>query len=219
MMELNPTILRSPLCPWALRRMFWGFLLTNLPISGPKFSIGSVHVQLTSACLGWFIVASSLTFILELSPRINRMRWMVFIFAAASLFKLRPDIDIVTQWPVYLIASLFVVLEARIIWELCGLVRSVAATLGDSALATKAHRRRKAFVICLVGFLLLFPALNHLPEPTIPFVAPVLVGVYITVACFILGLMRSAEEICLSHSHEPTGPLISPGDPGAAMPA
>lgn len=199
MIEVNVEIIRTQRCAAAFQSMFWAFVF----FLDFRLGVNNVHVDVLPDLIGWFMIASALTSILDLSRVVPTLRTLSYWLLFLSLFDVI-EIRIpmtqsgnVTTWisPTFFLSTISTILDILLIWKLCGLIMAMAATVDGATIWRRADFRRKLYVSCAV--LLSIAVLISFAVPPFVLVA-VVVGlpVSIIVFCLMMGLMSGTARMC-----------------------
>ncbi len=198
-MSLNRDVLHSERCASAFGRMFWAFLF----FLDFRLGYNEIHVDILPDFIGWILIATALTSILDLAQVVAGVRILAYWLVFLSLFDL-VEIHItlsrsgnMTTWisPTFPVQVVVAVLDIVLVWRLCGLIIEMALAAENTTIRDRASFRRKLYVALAVLATLATPVLFVAPGLAL---AAVIIGlpVAITVFCLMMGLMRGTEKMC-----------------------
>jgi len=202
-MDINEDVMSSEQCASAFGRIFWAFLFFL------DFRVGfnNMHVDILPDFIGWIMIATALTAIIDLSPRVAGIRtlanWLIFL-SLFDLVQIRIPLShsgTFTTWitPTFPVGIIATILAIILIWNLCGLIIDMANVAADPTIGGRADFRRKLYVALLVlgtiaaGISLIVP-------PFVLLAVVVVLPMAIIVFCLMMGLMKGTENMCRSFS-------------------
>ena len=148
MIEINRYVMHSKDCGDAFDRMFWACFW------GLDFhvSIQGLKIDLLLDFLGWMMVVSAFTSILDLSPVVSKLRIYASILLVLSLsdFVQLEDGASMFGAPAHAWDLATGLLLLVLIWSLAGLIRAMANSVGEDDIASKAHLYRMINVVLVL---------------------------------------------------------------------
>ena len=200
MVEVNTNTIRTRQCATAFQHMIWAFIF----FVDVRLGINNVHLDVLPDVIGWAIIASALTTILELSPIIRILRTLAYWLLFLSLFDVVEfritvvQADNVTLWisPTFFVSIISTILDSILIWKLCGLIMAIATAMNNPKIRRRASFRRKLY-LALVVLLRLSVLISFV---FLPFtIITVIVGfpIGIIVLCLMMELMKDTADIAI----------------------
>ena len=197
--NVNTRIIRSEECAAAFDRMFWAFLF----FLDFRLGVNNVHVDVLPDFIGWLMIASALTSILELTPKMHGIRTLAYWLVFLSLFDM---VEIRIPFmksgnftgyisPTFPLGIIATILDLLLIWKLCGVIIEMATAVGDDVIHERADFRRRIYLIFAICLSL--SVLVSFVIPPIAIVA-VIIGlpVGLVMFCLMMGLMKGTANLC-----------------------
>ncbi|MEM6797504.1 MAG: hypothetical protein AAF725_26285 [Acidobacteriota bacterium] len=192
-------MIRTERCAAAFGRMYWAFLF----FIDFQFGVDNVHVDILPDLFGWILIASALTSILDLAPRVPNLRKLAYWLCFLSLFDLVEiripvaESGVMSVWitPTFAVDVIYSILKIVLIWKLCGLIMDMAWVVQNETMRRRAHFRRRFYVV-FHGLLLLVLAAALAVQSLA--IAAILVALPLSIVLFFLmmGLMGGTEKMC-----------------------
>ncbi len=190
--------IHSEPCIRAFERMFWAFLF----FIDFRIGVNNVHVDVLPDLVGWILMASALSWILELHSDIKGIRTLTYWLIFLSIFDF---VEIRT--PVrgfsysipsalrFLLQIITVILDIIVIWRLCGVIIDMAKAVDNALMKQRADFRRKLYVGFIIGVFVAVGICFIFP-PFALITAIVGLPLAIVVFCLMMGLMKGTTNMC-----------------------
>ncbi|MEM1180170.1 MAG: hypothetical protein AAGM22_17645 [Acidobacteriota bacterium] len=197
MNDVNVAVIHTERCAAAFCRMFWAFIF----FLDFRFGVNRVHIDLLPDFVGWLMMASALTTILDLAPRVEDIRRLAYGLSFLSLFDLveirMTQSEGLGPWivPTTLVSTVSAVLNIVLIWKLCGLIMDMASRLENETMRERAEFRRKLYATVTV--LLSLAAALAFASRSFAMLS-IFIGFPAAIIIFLLmmGLMKRTENMC-----------------------
>ena len=199
-MTFTAEVIRTERCAAAFERISWAFLFFYFDV---RIGGGNVQFDVLPDFVGWVMVASALSSIVDLSSAVRGIRtlsyWLVFL-SLFDLLEVRMPMGQAGSFdtwiaPTFPILMAVAILDAILFWRLCGLIIDMSLVTGNAAIAERAAGRRKLYVALVamgaVSFWISFVVPLFLP---VAFLAGLPLAV--VVLCLMVGLMRGTARMC-----------------------
>jgi hypothetical protein len=185
-------------------RMFWAFLFLGLSFR-LTLTLGreTFMIDLLPDFLGYLLIAAGAHRLLDLHPRARGIRNLAMLLTFLALpdavqYKIElSQAGNLTYWitPTFPLSLVVGILDAVLVWKLCGLIANVARQAMVARTEQAALNRRVFYVVLKVITLGIVGLVFAAPLLIIP---AAIVGVIlgIIVMCLMMGLMRQAERLC-----------------------
>jgi tetratricopeptide (TPR) repeat protein len=187
--------------------LLWGLLFVCVS-AGFHLTVGKeqIYVDLFPDFVGYILLVAGASRVALVHPHARSVRnFALFLnfFSVLMIFQVRTsaplerglNVWISALWAVPLAANL---LNAVLVWMLCGVVADLAGQAGELRIEGRALLRRKAYVlVTLLGWAVLLAGLGGPAAMLIGFLVILPLGILVT--CLLMGLMNDARRMCLSH--------------------
>lgn len=201
-MDIDQNVIPTERCASAFGRMFWGYLF----FIDFHVGINNVHVDLLPDFVGWLLIASALSAIVDLSPKVAGIRTLALWLVVLSLFDLveirtrLSQSGAFTTWttPTLPIGIIAAILDMIFVWRLCGLIIDMSSITGNTTIGERADFRRRLYIALVIALAISIVIMVVVP----PFALIVLItGLPLTIVVYglMMGLMKGTEKMCRAY--------------------
>lgn len=196
---IDEDVIRSESCARAFGHMFWAFIF----FFDLRLTVDNLSIDILPDFIGWTMMATALTWILDLSPRVRGLRGLAILLAILALFdfiQLRAPAHRSPGVPIYIspvspVLFLLFILDIVFFWKLCGLIMDMATIVESRIIRERAEFRRRLYVgyavLLVSGTLTAF-----LVRSSTIFLILVTVPLAIVLFVLMMGLMAGTKRMC-----------------------
>lgn len=195
-MNVESQVIRSERCAAAFDRMAWSCLFwVDLWVGG------AIQVDLLPDVVGWWLLASAWTSILDLSPAVTKLRsyaqWLTFL-SLGFLVQIQHAVPLeIWAFHILVLAWNFLswLLALVLVWQTAGLIMAMGTAVGEKALTASARRYRVIYValnfLPVIGFFLI-----ALPQPLWFWGAFAVFALVLIAALWMILLLKRTATVC-----------------------